>query len=80
MLVATLLGWSRLNHGHAPFVGALIFYGWVIVYLVSPALVGLIRLRNERTDPADPSPAIPSFRRPCSSPPAPSASGRSPPA
>jgi peptidoglycan/LPS O-acetylase OafA/YrhL len=56
MLVATLIHWDRFNHGHAPFLGAFIFYGWVIVYIVSPVLVGLLWLRNERTDPRQPEP------------------------
>jgi peptidoglycan/LPS O-acetylase OafA/YrhL len=54
MLGATLLGWDRFNHGNAPFVAAFMFYGWVAVYIVSPALVGLLWLRNERTDPRVP--------------------------
>jgi len=56
MLGATLLGWARFNHGHAPFVAAFMFYGWVAVYIVSPVLVGLLWLRNERTDPRAPDP------------------------
>jgi hypothetical protein len=56
MLGATLLGWDRFNHGNAPFVGAFMFYGWVIVYILSPPLVLLLWLRNERTDPRRPDP------------------------
>jgi len=56
MLGATLLGWDRFNHGNAPFVAAFMFYGWVAVYVVSPFLVGLLWIRNERTDPRTPDP------------------------
>lgn len=51
MLVATLVHLDRFNQGDAPAVGAFMFYGWVIVYVVSPVLVGLLWLRNQRTDP-----------------------------
>jgi peptidoglycan/LPS O-acetylase OafA/YrhL len=51
MLVATLIHLDRFNHGNAPFVGAFMFYGWVAVYIVSPVVVGLLWLRNDRTDP-----------------------------
>jgi peptidoglycan/LPS O-acetylase OafA/YrhL len=44
MLLATLVHWDRFNHGHAPFLGAFIFHGWVIVYVASSALVGLLWL------------------------------------
>lgn len=50
MLVATLIHWDRFNHGHAPFLGAFMFYGWVGVYIVSPALIGLLWLRNQPAD------------------------------
>jgi len=56
MLGATLLHWGRFNHGHAPPVGAFMFYGWVAVYILSPGLVALLWLRNERTDPRSPDP------------------------
>src|SRR3954463_15984451 len=29
MLVTTLKHYDRFNHGHAPFIGAAVFYGWV---------------------------------------------------
>jgi peptidoglycan/LPS O-acetylase OafA/YrhL len=54
MLGATLLHWDRFNHGNAPFLGAFMFYGWVAVYIVSPAVVYLLWLRNERTDTRGP--------------------------
>jgi len=39
-----------LQPGDAPFVGAFVFYGWVAVYIVSPAIVYRLWLRNESTD------------------------------
>jgi hypothetical protein len=54
MLVATLVHYDRFNQGDAPFLGAAIFYGWVVVYVVSPLAVGLLWLRNQRTDPRRP--------------------------
>ncbi len=59
MLVATLVHYDRFNHGRAPFVGAFMFYGWVAVYVVSPVLVGLLWVRNHRTDPGQPEPGDP---------------------
>ncbi len=59
MLVTTLLHWDRFNHGDAPLIGALVFYGWVGVYIVSPFLVMGLWWRNRQTDsgvgvPGDP--------------------------
>jgi len=54
MLVATLVHWDRFNHGHAPFVGAAVFYGWVAVYILSPFAVGALWWRNQRLDPRRP--------------------------
>ncbi|MEA2299062.1 MAG: hypothetical protein QOF77_1998 [Solirubrobacteraceae bacterium] len=59
MLVATLIHWDRFNHGQAPFVGAFMFYGWVSVYVVSPLAIGLLWLRNQRTDPGAAAPDDP---------------------
>ena len=39
MLIATLIHWDRFNHGDAPALAAIAFYGWVIVYIVSPFAV-----------------------------------------
>lgn len=50
MLVATLIHWDRFNHGDAPLVGALVFYGWVGVYILSPAVVLWLWWRNRRMD------------------------------
>jgi peptidoglycan/LPS O-acetylase OafA/YrhL len=36
MLTATLIHWGRFNHGHAPLLAAFAFWGWLIVYIISP--------------------------------------------
>jgi hypothetical protein len=56
MLVATLIHWDRFNHGDAPLIGALVFYGWVGVYILSPLVVFWLWWRNRRTDSGDPDP------------------------
>jgi hypothetical protein len=59
MLIATLIHWDRFNHGHAPLVGAIVFYGWVAVYILSPPLVLALWWANRRTDPRTPAPGEP---------------------
>jgi peptidoglycan/LPS O-acetylase OafA/YrhL len=59
MLTATLLHWSKFNHGHAPFLAAFAFWGWTIVYIISPVAVFALWWRNRATDsgagdPGDP--------------------------
>jgi peptidoglycan/LPS O-acetylase OafA/YrhL len=56
MLVATLLGWSKFNHGHAPFLGAFAFWGWTIVYIISPPAAFALWWRNRLTDVGKPVP------------------------
>jgi hypothetical protein len=56
MLVATLIHWDRFNHGDAPLIGALVFYGWVIVYILSPVVVFALWWLNRRTDTGEPAP------------------------
>jgi hypothetical protein len=56
MLIATIIHWDRFNHGDAPLVGALVFYGWVGVYIVSPVVVLALWWFNRRTDPGRPAP------------------------
>ena len=56
MLVATLLHWDRFNHGDAPLTGAIVFYGWVGVYILSPFVVFAVWWFNRRTDPGVPGP------------------------
>ena len=50
MLVVTLIHYDRFNHGDAPFLAAFAFYGWVVVYVAAPPLVGWLWLRNQRLD------------------------------
>lgn len=60
MLVPTLVHYDRFNHGHAPVLAAVAFYGWVIVYVAAPALVAVLWWRNQRFDPRDDEPpAVP---------------------
>jgi hypothetical protein len=56
MLVATLIHWDRFNHGDAPLIGAIVFYGWVVVYIVSPVVVFALWWANRRTDLGEPAP------------------------
>jgi hypothetical protein len=56
MLIATLVHYDRFNHGDAPFLAAVAFYGWVGVYIASPLLVGVLWLVNQRDDPRTPAP------------------------
>lgn len=60
MLIPTVIHWDRFNHGDAPFLAAVAFYGWVVVYIAAPLLVAWIWLRNRRTDPRRPGPGEPS--------------------
>ncbi|MGB2711834.1 MAG: hypothetical protein WBC33_09990 [Conexibacter sp.] len=55
MLVATLVHWDRFNHGDAPPIGAIVFYGWVGVYVVSPFAVFALWWLNRRTDAGEPA-------------------------
>src|SRR5215210_3238214 len=59
MLVATLNHWDKFNHGDAPPIGALVFYGWVGVYIVSPFVVFGLWLANRRTDSGNAAPGEP---------------------
>ena len=59
MLIATLLHWDKFNHGDAPTVAAIAFYGWVSVYIVSPFAVGALWWVNRRTDSGVPLPGEP---------------------
>ena len=34
----------------APFLAAVAFYAWTIIYIATPVLVGRLWLRNQRTD------------------------------
>jgi hypothetical protein len=50
MLAVTVVHYDRFNHGDAPFLAAVAFYGWVVVYILSPLGVGWLWQRNERLD------------------------------
>jgi peptidoglycan/LPS O-acetylase OafA/YrhL len=56
MLVTTLVHYDKFNHGDAPTLAAIAFFGWTIVYVVSPFLVGWLWWLNERRDPRVPEP------------------------
>ena len=56
MLIATLIHWDKFNHGDAPLIGAIVFYGWVGVYIVSPFVVLALWWFNRRTDSGEPEP------------------------
>jgi peptidoglycan/LPS O-acetylase OafA/YrhL len=59
MLTATLIHYDRFNQGHAPFLAAFAFWGWLIVYIISPFVVFALWWRNRATDPRDPVPGDP---------------------
>ncbi len=61
MLVTTLLHFDKFNQGRAhdglpdpPALATVAFYGWTIVYILSPFLVGWLWWRNQRLDPRTP--------------------------
>lgn len=56
MLITTLIHYDKFNHGDAPTLAAIAFYGWVGVYIASPFVVGALWLLNQRTDPGTPVP------------------------
>jgi hypothetical protein len=55
MLIATLIHWDRFNHGDAPLVGAIVFYGWVAVYILSPPIVFALWWANRPGEPLVPA-------------------------
>jgi peptidoglycan/LPS O-acetylase OafA/YrhL len=61
MLVTTLLHFDKFNQGHAhdalpdpPVLATIAFYGWTIVYILSPWIVGWLWWRNQQRDPRKP--------------------------
>ncbi|HEU0316646.1 MAG TPA: hypothetical protein VFR49_04910, partial [Solirubrobacteraceae bacterium] len=56
MLVTTIIHYDKFNHGDAPILAAVAFCLWVIVYIVSPFVVGALWYLNQRTDPGVPEP------------------------
>jgi len=59
MLVVTFVHFNTFNHGHAPVLAAVAFYGWTGVYIASPFIVAWLWLRNQRTDPRNREPGDP---------------------
>ena len=56
MLGTTLIHYDKFNHGDAPTLAAIAFYGWTSVYILSPWVVAYLWWRNQRTDPRTPEP------------------------
>ena len=61
MLITTLLHFDKFNQGRAhdglpdpPVLATLAFYGWTIVYILSPFVVAWLWWRNQRLDPGVP--------------------------
>jgi hypothetical protein len=59
MLTTTLIHYDKFNHGDAPTLAAIAFYGWVGVYIASPFVVAVAWALNQRTDPRAPAPGDP---------------------
>lgn len=56
MLLTTIAHYDKFNHGDAPALAAIAFYGWTSVYILSPWVVGWLWWRNQATDPRAPEP------------------------
>jgi peptidoglycan/LPS O-acetylase OafA/YrhL len=61
MLMTTLVHFDKFNQGKAhdglpdpPLLATLAYYGWTIVYILSPFLVGWLWWRNQQLDPREP--------------------------
>ena len=73
MLITTLLHFDKFNQGRAhdglpdpPMLATLAFYGWTIVYILSPFVVGWLWWRNQQLDsrvPEDGEPLVPAAVR-----------------
>jgi hypothetical protein len=59
MLIATVIHWDRFNHGDAPLLAAVAFWGWTVIYIISPPIVFALWWRNRVTDPRSPAPHEP---------------------
>jgi hypothetical protein len=70
MLMTTVLHFDKFNQGKAhdglpdpPALATLAYYGWTIVYILSPFVVGWLWWRNQQLDPREPDegePLVPS--------------------
>jgi hypothetical protein len=54
MLITTLIHFDKFNKGDAPTLAAIAFFGWTIVYILSPWVVAWLWRANEREDPRAP--------------------------
>ncbi|MEY2517470.1 MAG: hypothetical protein QOJ89_4828 [bacterium] len=66
MLIATVLHYDKFNQGKAhdglpdpPALATAAFWGWTIVYILSPWVVGWLWWRNQQRDPRVPEPGEP---------------------
>jgi hypothetical protein len=63
MLITTALHFEKFNQGKAhdglpdpPALATLAYYGWTIVYILSPWIVAWLWWRNQQRDPREPEP------------------------
>jgi hypothetical protein len=61
MLITTIVHFDKFNQGKAhdglpdpPALATIAYYGWTIVYILSPWIVGWLWWRNQQTDPRTP--------------------------
>lgn len=61
MLITTILHFDKFNQGKAhdalpdpPALATIAYYGWTIVYILSPFVVGWLWWRNQQLDPREP--------------------------
>ena len=61
MLITTVLHYDKFNQGKAhdglpdpPALATIAFWGWTIVYILSPFIVGWLWWRNQQRDPREP--------------------------
>ncbi len=62
MLITTILHYDKFNQGKThdglpdpPALATIAFYGWTIVYILSPFVVGWLWWRNQQRDPGAPA-------------------------
>ena len=58
-LIVTIGHWNEFNKGDAEVLGAIAYYGWISVYIVSPFAIGWLWWRNQHTDPRQREPGDP---------------------